>query len=453
MIKKQRTIKKIIDFSGIGLHTGVETNMSFLPAKENEGIVFLYVDEERPEYNVSIKASIDNVIETNRGTTIAWEGHRIYTVEHVLSALYALNIDNLLIQINNCEPPIFDGSSICFIDEILKVGTHELSAKREYLKITETINYYDEKSDISLSIKPSDTFKISFECDFSFGDIGKQKYHLNSLDEYVDQIARARTFCSSDELLYLKENNLINGATLDSGIVFINKSKKIDIEKIKDSLGIELKKTDKKGKLLNNKKLRYEDEPVRHKILDLIGDISLIGKPIIGHIISYKSGHRTNIEFAKKIKMLDSNFKFNRRQIMDVIPHRDPFLLIDEVIGGIPGKKVIAVKDVSPDDYFFKGHFPDKPIMPGVLILECMAQTSCFLSFNTVNNRTEKMMLLSVVNSSKFIKKVVPGDKLFIEVELLKFRLNTASIRGIAKVDEQIVSKAEFMATVVDKNV
>ena len=279
MIKNQTTIKKIIDFSGIGLHTGVETNMSFLPARENEGIVFLYVDEKKPENNVSIKASIDNVIETNRGTTIAWKGHRIYTVEHVLSALYALNIDNLLIQINNCEPPIFDGSSICFIEEILKVGTHELSAKREYLKITETINYYDEKSDISLSIKPSDTFKISFECDFSFGDIGNQKYHLNSLDEYVDQIARARTFCSSDELLYLKENNLINGATLDSGIVFINKSKKIDIEKIQDSLGIELKKTDKKGKLLNNKKLRYEDEPVRHKILDLIGDISLIGKP------------------------------------------------------------------------------------------------------------------------------------------------------------------------------
>lgn len=452
MIKNQTTIQKEIDFRGIGLHTGAETKMKFLPAKENEGIVFIRLDQNQDNIR-KIKASIDNVVETNRGTTIGAGTLRVYTVEHVLSSLYALNIDNLIIEIDNCEPPIFDGSSICFIEKLLKVGIKELSAKREYLKITETINYYDEKSDISLSIKPSDTFKISFECDFPFGDIGNQKYNLNSLDEYVNEIARARTFCSSDELLYLKENNLINGATLDSGIVFINKSEPIDIEKIQDSLGIKLKKTDKKGKLLNNNKLRYEDEPVRHKILDLIGDLSLIGKPIIGHIISYKSGHRTNIEFAEKIKMLNSNFKFNREQIMDVIPHRDPFLLIDEVIGGIPGKKVIAVKNVSLDDYFFKGHFPDKPIMPGVLILECMAQTSCFLSFNTVNNRSEKMMLLSVVNSSKFIKKVVPGDKLFIEVELLKFRLNTASIRGVARVNEKIVSKAEFMATVVDKNV
>ena len=447
MIENQKTIKNKVHFSGKGLHTGVKTSMTFKPAKENTGIIFIRTDLDKP---VEIKALLDNVVDTKRGTTIAENNIKVHTVEHVLSALYALKIDNLFIEINNIEPPIIDGSSLDFLKGILDVGIKDLKEKKDYMIISETIDYYDIDSDIFLKVTPSETFKISFECDFDFGNIGKQKYCLDSLDKYFDEIAPARTFCSSDDLLYLKKNNLINGADVNSGIVFLGNSKnESEVRDLQNEFGLDMSKN---KNILNNKKLRFIDEPVRHKILDLIGDLALLGKSIVGHVHGYKSGHRTNIELGKKINIFNGNFKFNRKEIQQVIPHRDPFLLIDEIIGGIPGKKVVALKNVSENDYFFKGHFPGNPIMPGVLIIESMAQASCFLSFNNIENVDQKMMLLSIINSSKFIKKVLPGDKLFIEVDLIKIKLGTASIKGVARVDGMIVSKAEFKATVVNKN-
>ena len=449
-MEKQTTILNDVIFSGIGLHTGEESTIILKPAPSNTGIEFIRIDLEN---RVHIKAILDNVIDTVRGTNIGINGIKIFTVEHLLSAIYALKIDNMYIEINNIEPPILDGSSIEFIDGILKAGLKDLDEEKKYIKIVDPISFYDENSDIKLEIIPADNFSISFECEFDFGDIGKQTFTLDSLSNYNKEISSARTFCSFDELTYLKKNNLIKGGNTNTGLVFLNNhNTKEDIITISQKLNLDIEVKDSQNKTLNNVQLRFKDEPVRHKILDLIGDLSLIGRPILGHVKSYKSGHKTNIEFAKKIKSTYHNFKFNKQEIKKIIPHRPPFLLIDEIIGGIPGESVVAIKYITLDDYFLEGHFPGNPIMPGVLILECMAQASCFLSFNKVKDRLNKMMLLSIIDSAKFIKKVVPGDKLIIKVELLKIKLGTASISGIAKVKNEIVSKAKFKATIVDKD-
>lgn len=446
---KQKTISSEISFSGIGLHTGEKTNLILKPLKENSGIIFKRVDFDEPVY---IEAILENVISTNRGTVIGKNNVKIHTVEHLLSALYALEVDNLLIEIDNIEPPILDGSSEIFFNNILNGGLTEQPAEKKYYKISDPIHYYDENSDIVLKILPSKNFSITFESDFPFKDIGKQKFTLSSLSKYSKEISRARTFCSLDEISYLKKDNLAKGGSLDNAVIFLSeKNTKNDVSKIEKYLGKNLIYDDY-SKTVNNTKLRYSDEPVRHKILDLIGDLSLLGKPIIGHVHSYKSGHRSNVEFGRLIKELNSNFRFNKEEIKTIIPHREPFLLIDEIIGGIRGSSVIAKKNVVNSDYFFKGHFPSNPIMPGVLILESMAQASCFLSFNNVKNTNEKMMLLSVINSSKFMKKVIPGDELILRVKLIKIRLGTANMVGVAIVNNQIVAKANFMATIVDKN-
>ena len=448
MMDKQKTISSEVSFSGIGLHTGQKSNILLKPLKENSGIIFKRVDLEDPIY---IEAILENVISTNRGTTIGKNNVEIFTIEHLLSSLYALEIDNLLVEIDNIEPPILDGSSEIFFNKILSSGLREQSANRNYYKISEPIVYYDECSDIVLKITPSEKFSVTFESDFPFKGVGKQKFTLNSLFDYGKEIAAARTFCSLDEISYLKKDNLIKGGSLENAVIFLcQKNTKSDIDEIQEYLGKSLIYHESNN-TLNNAQLRYEDEPVRHKILDLIGDLSLLGKPILGHIYSYKSGHRSNVEFGKLIKEMNSDFKFNKKELKQVIPHREPFLLIDEIIGGISGSSVVARKNVVDSDYFFKGHFPGNPIMPGVLILESMAQASCFLSFDNVENSSEKMMLLSIVNSSKFIKKVVPGNKLILRVKLNKIRLGTASMEGAAFVDNQIVAKASFMATIVDK--
>ena len=449
MIDKQKTISSEISFTGIGLHTGKESTVTLKPLKENSGIIFKRIDFDEPVY---IKALLENVVSTKRGTTIGKKNVKIYTIEHLLSALYALQVDNLLVEIDNDELPILDGSSKIFFNNILDCGLSEQSAEREYYKISEVLHFYDENSDIVLKILPSKEFSVTFESDFPFKGVGKQKFTLNSIYEYNKEISSARTFCSLDEINYLKKNNLIKGGSLENAVIFLSeKNTKNDIKKIEEYLSEDLIYDDSSN-TVNNIKLRYDDEPVRHKVLDLIGDLSLLGKPIIGHVYSYKSGHRSNIEFGRLIKEMNSNFKFNKEEIKQIIPHREPFLLIDEIIGGIRGYSVIAKKNVVNSDYFFKGHFPDNPIMPGVLILESMAQASCFLSINNVENANEKMMLLSVVNSSKFIKKVIPGDELILRVKLIKIRLGTAILEGIAMVNNQIVAKSNFMATIVDKS-
>ena len=444
----QKTLEKEVKFKGIGLHTGVDSEVTLRPAEPNTGIIFRDINK-----NNNIKAHIDNVCSTVRGTTLSVNDSKIYTVEHLLSALYALGIDNVYIDFDNIEIPILDGSANKFYELIKSSGIKELNHKRDLLVIKDKIEVSD--GDSSLAILPYDGFKITFEINFKDSSIGVQKFVLEKLDDYKKQIASSRTFCTFGEIVDLKENGLALGGNLNNAIIYLDKNiSDVTIDNFNKISSKKVTRESLNGDTLENQNLIFNDEAVRHKILDLIGDLSLVGKNIRGHIISDKSGHSLNIELAKKINLLykHSDFKFNKKEIEGIIPHRDPFLLIDEIIDGELGKYVCAIKYVNEDENYFKGHFPGNPIMPGVLIIECMAQTSCFLSLQTVDSSEDKLMLLSVIKSSRFLKKVVPGDKLFIRVELLKFRLNNALIKGIAKVNDELVAEAEWMATVVNKN-
>tara|TARA_B100000686_G_C16531603_1_gene832597 strand:- start:17 stop:925 length:909 start_codon:yes stop_codon:yes gene_type:complete len=297
LYKYQRTLNDKIIFSGIGLHTGVQTKMVVYPAEKNSGISFKRIDLDE---EIIINASINNIVETNRGTTIGINNHKIYTVEHFLSALNGLGIDNAFIEINNIEPPIFDGSSEVFVNRILEVGIRKIIAKKKYINIAKELSY--DNNSCKMKIIPCDKFKISYFGDFSYGNIGSQDYIYTFSDDYKEEISKARTFCSINELIHLKRRNLIKGANLDSGIVFLDDS--IDQETIDEILlNINIKATSTKNNnyTLNNISLRYENEPIRHKILDLIGDFSLLGFGINGHIISYGGGHESNVELMKII--------------------------------------------------------------------------------------------------------------------------------------------------------
>ena len=299
MFTYQRTINKKVQLSGVGLHTGKNTNMVLKPADENTGIIFRRIDFDK---NISVNADVNNVVETNRGTTIGKNGVKIYTVEHFLSALSGIGIDNIIIEIDNIEPPIFDGSSKPFVDIILEAGFHDLSAKRNCITITNPIEYKDEKC--LIKVLPSEKFKVTYFADFFYGNIGKQEYEYNQSQDYIKELSLARTFCSIGELIHLKEHGLIQGADLGTGIVFLdNNIDKNKAKKILDQLNVEIISLENENHTLNNIKLRYENEPVRHKILDLIGDFTLLGLSLKGHVLSYGGGHFSNIEVMKKIKL------------------------------------------------------------------------------------------------------------------------------------------------------
>ena len=300
MNKKQNTINKKILFSGVGLHTGQISNMTVYPSPPNSGIVFKRSDLEN---SVTIPAKVEYVIETNRGTTIGIDNIKIYTVEHVLSALSGLGIDNVLIEIDNVEPPIFDGSSKPFIDKILKFGIKEYEVNKKNISISEHIEY--SNNEYKIEVKPDPEFKITYHANFNYGNIGKQSFSYTLDDNYVEDIASARTFCSIGELVYLKKNGLIKGGSLDSGIVFLDQDIKLnEVSNILSEFNIDYNSLDNKNNTLNNIKLNYDNEPVRHKILDLIGDFTLLGARLNGHVISYGGGHESNVEIMKKIKLI-----------------------------------------------------------------------------------------------------------------------------------------------------
>jgi len=444
----QKTLEKNIEFEGIGLHTGVNSKIILRPAKPNTGIIFRDVNK-----NNEIKAHINNVCSTLRGTTLSVNDSKIYTVEHLLSALYALGIDNAYIDFDNIEIPILDGSSNKFYELIESSGIKILNEKRNCLIIKDKIEVSNKDS--SLTILPYDGFKITFEIDFKNSSIGTQKFVLETLDDYKIQIASSRTFCTFGEIVHLKENGLALGGNLDNAIIYLDKDiSDVTINNFNKISSNQISRESLDGNTLGNKNLIFNNEAVRHKILDLIGDLALLGKKIKGHIVSYKGGHAINTELVIKISSLyknKKNVKYNRQQIEEIIPHREPFLLIDEILDFREGEYVHAVKYVNEKEKYFEGHFPGNPVLPGVLIIECMAQASCFLSLSTVDNPEDKLMLLSVIKSAKFFKKVVPGDILNLEVTLVKFRLNNALIRGIGTVNGEKVSEAEWMATVVEK--
>ena len=463
-LKNQCTIGNKTSCVGIGLHTGVESKITFKPAPEEFGIRFKRMDVKGcPE----IRADIDHVVDISRGTTIEENSVRIHTVEHALAACVGIGLDNVLIELTAKEPPVMDGSAIDFVEALLKAGIVQQNAPKNYLHIDEAVGYSDHKRGVDIHIMPSDQFRITFMIDYKFRSLGTQFATLDNLEEnFAKDIAPARTFAFLSEVEALKKDGLIQGGNLDNAVVIVDKEiDQKEADNLKGLFGI--KKTISLGAngILNGKKLRFENEPVRHKALDLIGDLALLGMPLQGHIIASKSGHAANVELVKKIKKvyekkilqrrfqknLNSDFMFDINSILNLLPHRYPFVLVDRIIDITPGEKLTAYKNVTINEPFFQGHFPSQPVMPGVLVLEAMAQAGAFLVLNSVDDPLKKNMFFSALSDAKFRHPIIPGDQLRLEMSIDKFKLETALIVGKGYVGEKLVAEAKIKATVVDR--
>ena len=436
---RQKTIAKEVSYSGVGLHTGNKTTITFKPAPENYGIVFRRTDlENSPE----IKAHIDNVTSVTRGTTISEGDVHIHTVEHIMASLCALGIDNVKIDIDANEPPVADGSAFPFIEALKEAEIVEQNAEKVYIKLNKSIKY--QKGDTELILVPADDFNVS--CTISYNHpILETQFKSFSMDEedFINELAPARTFCFDYEIECLKKEGLAKGGSLDNAIVIGERK-------------------------IHNKELRFSDEFVRHKILDLIGDLYLLGGHVKGHIIAVKCGHATNVEFAREIiKNISVAKKIKRNQveykeewngrwlgisdIMGIIPHRYPFLLVDKVCITEESKKAVGFKNVTMNEEFFQGHFPGRPVMPGVLIVEAMAQTSCVLFLSEPELAKTKLALFMGINNVKFRRQVIPGDVLRFEVEVTRARARGGKVDCKAFVGTNLVTEAEIMFSLVDK--
>jgi UDP-3-O-[3-hydroxymyristoyl] N-acetylglucosamine deacetylase/3-hydroxyacyl-[acyl-carrier-protein] dehydratase len=463
-IKFQRTIGNQTSCVGVGLHTGVESKITFKPASDNFGIRFKRMDVEGcPE----IRADIDHVVDISRGTTIEENGVKIHTVEHALAACVGLGLDNVLIELTEKEPPVMDGSSKDFVEALTKAGIVKQDSPRNYLHIDEAVGYTDAERGVDIHIMPSDQFRITFMIDYESQTLGTQFTTLDQLEKkFATEIAPARTFCFLSEVETLKEEGLIKGGNLDNAVVIVDK----DIDQneaatLKKLFGIKKEISLGANGTLNGKPLRFENEPVRHKALDLIGDLALLGMPIQGHVIASKSGHAANVELVKRIKKVyekkilqqkyqkrsSKDFMFDINAILNLLPHRYPFVLVDRIIDITPGEKLTAIKNVTINEPFFHGHFPNQPVMPGVLVLEAMAQAGALLCLNSIDNPMKKNMFFSALSDSKFRHMIIPGDQLRLEMTLAKFRLGTALLIGKAYVGDKLVAEANLKATVVDR--
>jgi len=463
-IKFQRTIGNQTSCIGVGLHTGVESKITFKPAPENFGIRFKRMDVEGcPE----IRADIDHVVDISRGTTIEENGVRIHTVEHALAACVGIGLDNILIELTDKEPPVMDGSSIDFVEALLKAGIVKQESPKNYLHIDEAVGYTDSERGVDIHIMPSDQFRITFMIDYKFRTLGTQFTTLDEVEKnFAKDIAPARTFCFLSEVKTLKENGLIKGGNLDNAVVIVDKEiDQSEADNLKDLFGIKRKISLGANGTLNGKELRYDNEPVRHKALDLIGDLALLGMPLQGHIIASKSGHAANVELVKRIKKvyekkiiqqkfqrnLNNDYIFDIYSILNLLPHRYPFVLVDRIVDIIPGEKLTAIKNVTINEPFFQGHFADQPVMPGVLVLESMAQAGAFLVLNNLDDPMKKNMFFSALSDSKFRHPIIPGDQLRLEMSLAKFKLGTALLVGKGYVGDKLVAEGKLKATVVDR--
>ncbi len=460
MAENQKTISQACSLKGVGLHTGVQVELTFLPADPNSGIRFRRVDlEGQPE----LPADVDYVTETARGTTLAKDGFQISTVEHALAAAAGLKIDNLVIELNGPEVPILDGSSFHFVEALRKAGIVEQDAEREYYELKTNVFFNDPSRDVEIIGVPGDDYKVRVMIDFNSPILGFQHAQLNSMDEFPDEIAACRTFVFLHELKMLLDNNLIKGGDLSNAIVYVDRSLS-DAER--SELAQVFNKTDlsvtREG-TLNNLEIHYQNEAARHKLLDVVGDLSLIGKPIKGTIIASRPGHAANVEFARKIKQMMKAEKKNPRPDVDltqpplynindisrILPHRAPFLLIDKIME-MSDTHVVGVKNVTMNEDFFKGHFPDNPVMPGVLIIEAMAQCGGILVLNTVPDPQNYLTYFMKIDNVKFKQKVIPGDTLVFKLELVSpIRRGICHMKGTAFVNNKPVTEAEMMAQIV----
>ena len=462
---KQTTIKAPVTVKGVGLHTGKEVTMTFKPAPENHGFKFQRID--LPGSPI-IDADVDNVTDTSRGTTITQNGASVSTVEHTLAALAGLELDNILIEINAPETPIMDGSSIIFIEELEKVGFEIQDADREYFVIPSNITYSESDRQVEMVAMPYiDDYRITVMVDYNSPVLGSQHAGLSGIAQFKKEIASCRTFCFLHELEMLLKNNLIKGGDLNNAIVVVDK---VVSEEELDHLA-KLFNRDKiavaREGILNNVELRHQNEPARHKLLDVIGDLALIGMPLKGHVMAARPGHAANVAFAKKIKALIKKDKakknipvynpnvppiYDTLGIMNILPHRQPFLLIDKIIE-LSSKHVVGVKNVTMNEEFFKGHFPGNPVMPGVLQVEAMAQTGGILVLNTVPDPENYWTYFMKIENARFKDKVVPGDTILFRCDLTApIRRGICQMKGTAFVGDKIVMEAELMAQIVRRS-
>ncbi|MBP7563142.1 MAG: bifunctional UDP-3-O-[3-hydroxymyristoyl] N-acetylglucosamine deacetylase/3-hydroxyacyl-ACP dehydratase [Candidatus Cloacimonetes bacterium] len=460
----KQTIAGQISYTGVGLHLGEITTITFKPAEPNEGITFVRVD--LPDQPV-IPADIDHVLDISRGTTLGIKGKgSVATVEHVLSAVKGLKIDNIRCEVNGPEVPVADGSSLVFLRLLKEVGLVEQDAEREYFELTEPISFSAPDDNVDIVIVPSNELKITFMVEYQHKNLGTQYTWLPSLDVFEKDFAPARTFCFLHEILALKEAGLIKGGSLNNALVVSDPDKDTaEIEKLRQLFNYTKEiKTNEYG-LLNTTELRFYNEFVRHKVVDLIGDIALLGMPIKGHILAARSGHKTNVELVKKLKQIlkkqelqkiyqkkkSNEVVFDINAIMKILPHRYPFLLVDKITEFIPGESITGMKNVTMNEPFFQGHFPDHPVMPGVLIVEAMAQTGGIMLLNTMSNPEEYVAYFASIDNVKFRKPVLPGDTLRFELKAISMKTFITKMHGDAYVGDEKVCEGDFLAKVVKK--
>ncbi|NJB69771.1 UDP-3-O-[3-hydroxymyristoyl] N-acetylglucosamine deacetylase/3-hydroxyacyl-[acyl-carrier-protein] dehydratase [Saonia flava] len=458
--QKQQTIAKEISLTGVGLHTGKNVTMKIVPAPENHGYAFKRVDLDGEPI---IEADANYVVNTQRGTNLEKRGVKIQTSEHVLAALVGLEIDNVIIELDESEPPIMDGSSKFFVEALEKAGIVEQDAEREVYVVKEVLSYKDEETGSEITVIPSDTYQVTTMVDFGTKVLGTQNATLEKLSDFKTEIADARTFSFLHELETLLEHGLIKGGDLNNAIVYVDKEiseatmKKLEKVFNKEKLSV------KPNGILDNLTLHQPNEAARHKLLDVIGDLALAGTRIQGKVIANKPGHFVNTQFAKKLSKIIKLEKRNNVpsydikqpplmdvvQIMEKLPHRPPFLLVDKILE-LSETHVVGLKNVTMNEPFFVGHFPGAPVMPGVLQLEAMAQTGGILVLNTVPDPENYLTYLLKIDKVRYKQQVVPGDTLIFKLDLMSpIRRGLCQMHARAFANDKLVSEAEIMAQII----
>jgi UDP-3-O-[3-hydroxymyristoyl] N-acetylglucosamine deacetylase/3-hydroxyacyl-[acyl-carrier-protein] dehydratase len=460
--EKQRTLKDIVKISGVGLHTGEKVNVEVCPAPDNHGYKFQRVDLEGEPI---IKADVDLVVSTERGTTLESKGARVYTTEHILAALYGCNIDNALIKLDAPEVPIMDGSAMPFVEAFEQTGYEEQNAEREYLELTENIPWEDLDKGIEFLAVPDKNYRITVMVDYKSPVLGTQHATMYNINEFKTEIAKCRTFVFLRELEFLAKNNLIKGGDLDNAIVLVDKLdvSQDELNRLAKLLGKENLEVSIEGiGVLNSTKLQFENEPARHKLLDIVGDLALVGKPIKAHILGARTGHSGNVRFAKILKDQIKKQEKQGRQfdlsieplytihdIEKMLPHRFPFLMIDKIME-ITEETIVGMKNITMNEPIFTGHFPGNPVFPGVLQIEAMAQVGGIFALSKVEEPHLYSTYFMKIDNVKFKQKVIPGDTIVFELKLLSpIRRGLVEMGGKAYVNGKQVMEAEMLAQVI----
>ncbi|MFT6503320.1 MAG: UDP-3-O-[3-hydroxymyristoyl] N-acetylglucosamine deacetylase [Crocinitomicaceae bacterium] len=462
MAEKQRTLKAPVKLSGVGLHTGEKVNVEIVPADGNHGYKFQRIDLEGEP---TIKADCDLVVATDRGTTLEQNGAKVYTTEHILAALYGCQVDNALIKIDGPEIPIMDGSSQLFVDAIEEVGYEDQDKDRVYLELKENIPWEDLDKGVEFLAIPDDNYRLTVMVDYKSPVLGTQHATMYNINDFKTEIASCRTFVFLRELEFLATNNLIKGGDLDNAIVLVERENvsQEELDHLAKLLGKEDKKIAVEGMgVLNSTKLKFENEPARHKLLDIVGDLALVGRPIKGHILAARPGHAGNVGFAKVLKAYmksqekaGKQFDITKKPLYDIVdiesmlPHRFPFLMVDKIMS-IEDESIIGVKNITMNEPIFQGHFPGNPVFPGVLMIEAMAQVGGIFALSKVDEPHLYSTYFMKIDGVKFKKKVTPGDTIVFELELLSpIRRGLVNMGGIGYVNGQPVVEAQMLAQVI----